>query len=249
MKRYLGILTLLAAAATASADTIADIRAAVTSLHATTPARATLETQRFRKAEGRFANNLSAGDISVNVSVDAAGLQVSFPTELLDKAAREAFEHAADPKKPTPTQSALSEIDATNVAESLDFRAPLLRLLAIASVQTETKVLWHGIPAKLLVMKLTPKLWKEATSIWNVRFSEDRLNVWISSDNVPLAAERVQKGTAGFLFLRGEMASHESWTFAHVADRLVVARYENSFAGSGFGQRGEGRTVNVVTIR
>ena len=73
--------------------------------------------------------------------------------------------------------------------------------------------------------------------------------MWIGNDNVPLAAERVQKGTAGFLFLRGEMASHESWTFAHVADRLVVARYENSFAGSGFGQRGEGKTVHVVTMR
>ena len=248
MNRYLGILSFLALATTASADTIADIRAAITSLQATTPARATLETQRFRKAVGRFANNQSSGGISVNVSVDAGGLQLVFPAELLDKAAREALEHTADPKKPTPTQSALSEIDATSVAESLDFRAPLLRLLAIAKVETETNVMWHGVPARLVVMKLTPKLWKEATSIWNVRFSEDRLNVWISSDHVPLAAERVQKGTAGFLFLRGEMNSHETWTFAHIADRLVVARYENSFAGSGFGQRGEGRTVNVVTM-
>jgi hypothetical protein len=249
MKCLLSTLSLLAATLTASADTIADIRAAITSLQATTPARATIEMQRFRKAVGRFANNQSAGDIFVNVSADSTGLQLVFPPELLDKAAREALEHESDPKRPTPSRSAISEIDATSVAESLDFRAPLLRLLSIATVQAESPVVWRGAPARLVVMKLTPKLWKEATSIWNVRFSEDRLNVWIGSDNMPLAAERVQRGTAGFLFLRGEMSSHESWTFAHVADRLVVARYENSFAGSGFGQKGEGKTVQVVTIR
>src|SRR6266851_10354391 len=243
MKSLLGTLSFLAATLTASADTIADIRTALASLQATTPARATIEMQRSRKAVGRFANNQSAGDISLNVLTDSNGLQLIFPQELLDKAARELLEHESDPKKPTPSRSAISEVDATSVAEILDFRAPLLRLLSIAKVEAESPVVWHGAPARLVVMKLTPKLWKEATSIWNVHFSEDRLNVWIGSDHVPLAAERVQKGTAGFLFLRGEMASHESWTFAHVADRLVVARYENSFAGSGFGQKGEGKTV------
>jgi hypothetical protein len=249
MKCLIGTLSFLAAALTGSADTIADIRAAITSLRATTPAHATIEMQRFRKAEGRFANNQSAGGISVSVSTDASGLQLGFSPELLEKVARESLEHESDQKKPTPTRSAISEVDPASVAESLDFRAPLLRLLSIAKLQTESRVTWRGEPARLVVMKLTPKLPKEATSIWNVRFSEDRLSVWIGSDNVPLAAERVQKGTAGFLFLRGEMSNHESWTFAHVADRLVVARYESSFAGSGFGQKGEGRTVHVVTMR
>lgn len=233
----------------ASADTLTDVRTALASLQATTPVHATFEMQRFRKAEGRFANNQSAGGITVTVASDASGLQLTFPSELLAKANKEANEREADSKASTGSRAAIAELDATSVAESLDFRESLLRLLSIAKPQTETRVMWRGVPARLVVMKLTPKLTKEATSIWHVNFSQDQLNLWIGADNVPLAAERVQKGSAGFLFLRGEMSAHESWTFTHVADRLVVARYENAFAGSGFGQKGEGKTVQTVTMR
>lgn len=231
------------------ADTVTDVRNAVSSLHATSPARATFSLQRFRKAEGRFANNQSNGGISVEVANDANGLQLTFSPELLEQARREALAREADPKAPTPSRSAISEVDATAVAESLDFRATLLRLLSIGKTQSEARVMWHGVPARLVVMTLTPKMPKEATSIWHVNFSEDRLNLWIGNDNVPLAAERVQKGSAGFMFLKGQMSSRQSWTFARVADRLIVARYENAFAGSGFGQRGEGHTVQTLTLR
>ena len=247
--KLLGAALSFALAFAVSADTLSDVRTALTTLPASTPARATFELQRFRKAEGRFANNQSNGAIAVSVTSDASGLQLAFSPELLEQARREALAHEADPKSPTPLRSAISEIDATSVAESLDFRAPLLRLLSIAKTQSESRVVWRGVPARLVVMRLTPKLFKEATSIWHVNFSEDRLNLWIGNDNVPLAAERVQKGSAGFLFLKGQMTNHESWMFAHVADRLIVSRYESAFAGSGFGQRGEGRTVQILTLR
>jgi len=247
--RGIPFAALLLCAATAAADTLTDIRLAVSPLHATVPASATVEVQRFRKAEGRFANQQSNASITVTVVSDATGLQLNFSPELLDGAAREAVERQADPKKPTPLRSAISDFDATSIAESLDFRPALLRLLAIARMQTESRVMWHGGPARLVVMKLTPRLPKEATSIWNVRFSEEKLSLWIGADNIPLAAERLQKGSAGFLFLRGEMSGRESWTFARVTDRLVVTRYESSFHGSGFGQRGEGKTVQIVTMK
>ena len=245
----LALLLSLVATVGLSADTLGDVRTALSALRASAPARATFDMQRFRKAEGRFANNQSNGGISVAVASDANGLQLTFPPALLEQADKEANDRQADPKAPTASRAAIAELDATSVAESLDFRSPLLRLLSIARTQSEVRVSWHGLPARLVVMKLTPKLPKEATSIWHVNFSEDRLNLWIGDDNVPLAAERVQKGSAGFLFLRGEMSSRESWTFAHVADRLIVARYESTFAGSGFGQRGEGKTVQVLTMR
>jgi hypothetical protein len=43
--------------------------------------------------------------------------------------------------------------------------------------------------------------------------------------------------------------NRSSWTFARYADRLVVLRSEISYVGSGFGQKGEGRNVQVVTVR
>jgi len=233
----------------ASADTLSDVRTALASLQASSPARATFEMQRYRKAQGRFANNQTSGGITVSVASDADGLHLTFPAQLLEKANKEADARESDAKASTVSRAAIDELDATSVAESLDFRPPLLRLLSIAKPVSETRVMWRGVPARLVVMKLTPKLTKEATSIWHVNFSEDRLNLWVGNDNVPLAAERLQKGSAGFLFLRGEMSNQESWTFAHVADRLIVARYESAFAGSGFGQKGEGKTVQVLTLR
>lgn len=247
--KFLAPVLSLFLAYSVSADTLSEVRTALASLKATTPAHATFEMQRFRKAEGRFANNQSNGGVTVSVASDANGLQLTFPTDLLAKANKEANDREADAKASTASRAAIAELDATSVAESLDFREPLLRLLSIAKPQTETRVMWRGVPARLVVLKLTPKLSKDATSIWHVNFSQDQLNLWIGNDNLPLAAERVQKGSAGFLFLRGEMSAHESWTFAHVNDRLVVARYENAFAGSGFGQKGEGKTVQTLTMR
>ena len=247
--KFLAAVVFLATTTALPADTLSDIRTALAALPATAPAHATFEMRRFRNAAGRFANNESNGTIMINVTSDSSGLQLTFSPELMDQSRREALQREADPKAPTPTRGAIAELDATAVAESLDFRAPLLRLLSIAKTLSEARVTWHGVPARLVVMKLTPKVPKEATTMFHVNFSEDRLNLWIGEDNVPLAAERVQKGSAGFLFLRGEMSSHESWTFAHVADRLIVARYESAFAGSGFGQRGEGKTVEILTMR
>jgi hypothetical protein len=148
MKPTVVALFLLAFTLTASADTVADIRSAVTALQALAPARATFELQRYRKSQGRFANNQSRGGITVAVSSDSTGVQLTFSPELLERAALEASEHEADPKKPTPSRAAISEVDATTVADSLDFRAALLRLLAIAKPQTETRVTLHGAPAR-----------------------------------------------------------------------------------------------------
>jgi hypothetical protein len=247
--KFVALALSLAFAVAASADTLTDLRTALALLRATTPAQATFDLQRFRKASGRFANNESSGAVSVTVSTDANGLQLTFPPELMAKANKEANDREADPKASTASRAAIAELDATSVAESLDFRESLLRLLSIGKTQSESRVMWRGVPARLVLLKLTPRLPKEATSIWHVNFSQDQLSLWIGADNLPLAAERVAKGSAGFLFLKGEMTTREAWTFAHFADRLVVARYENSFAGSGFGQKGEGKTVQTLTLR
>ena len=211
--------------------------------------RATVTVERSRLAKGRFANQQSNAAISFDAASDGDGVHITFAQALLARAGEEAWERQADPRKPEGVRSAIGDIDAAGVADMLDFRAPLLRLLSIASTESEARVTYRGAPARLLVLKVTPHLTREATSIFNVRVTEDRLNVWLNDDNLPIAAERVQKGSAGFLFLRGEMTSRQSWSFALVNDRLVVTRHEISFLGSGFGQRGEGRTVEVVTVR
>lgn len=229
-------------------DTLADVRTSLAALHGNTPIRATFELQRTRKAQGRFANNESNGSVDVEVLADSTGLRMTFGNAILERATAEAVAHQADPKKPTPVRSTLAEIDATTLSDDLDYARAMLRLLSIGKVVSESRTVWQGHPAHLLILKLNPKLNPEATTVFHVNFSDDTLHLWVGMDNVPLAAERLQKGTAGFLFLRGEMNNRQSWMFTHIADRLLVTRYEFSFAGSGFGQKGEGRNVQIVRV-
>ena len=242
-------IVVLLAAASLRADTLTDLRSAVASLRGTTPIHATLDFTLSRKSSGRFANSSINGNISIDIVEDPAGLRMTFTPALLQRASREAAEHDADPRKTAPTRSANNETQTTDVADAIDFARPLLQLLAIGRRDAETRVTRDGRPVRLVVLKLTPKFPPEATSVWHVKFTEDRLNLWIGDDNLPVAAERVRHGTAGFLFLHGEMNSRDAWTFIRSGDRLVVTRYETSFVASGFGQTGEGKNVQTITVR
>jgi hypothetical protein len=231
------------------ADCLTDMRAAVAQLRATKPIHASIEVQRSRKSEGRFANQQFAGSAFLEVIEDESGLHITFPRAILDRSERESREHVVDPRKQQPTRAAINDTQATDVAEAIDFAGPFLRLLETATKLRETHGEREGRPVRIVVLKLTPKLPPEATSIWNVKFTEDQMTVWIGDDNIPVAAERVQRGSAGFMFIKGSMTNRSLWTFARYADRLVVLRDDSSYAGSGFGQRGEGRNLQVVTVR
>ncbi|HEX8153686.1 MAG TPA: hypothetical protein VF698_11195 [Thermoanaerobaculia bacterium] len=241
------LLVLLPGATSLRGDTLSELRTTLASLRGTKPIEATIDLQRTRKSSGRFSNSQSQGGATFGVRADASGLSLTISQALLDRAAAETRERQADPKKQMPTRAAIDEIEATNMVEALNFAEPLQRLLRIGAVTGEKRVAFQNRSSRQLTLKLTEPLPPQAASIFNVQFSQDHLNIWIADDGTPLGAERVRKGSAKFLFLRGEMNSRESWHFTRRDDRLVVSRFEASFAGSGFGQKGEGRTVQTVT--
>ena len=220
------------------ADTLGDLRALLATLHGTKPVSASVDVQRSRKSSGRFANNQSAGGATFNVSSNADGLHITIPAPLLARAEQEVRARDNDPTKQTPTRAAIDELGATSIAESLHFAHELLRMLGIGKLTAETRAAWHGRPVRQLTLALTEKLPPQATSVFNVKFSDDRLTISLADDGTPVGAERIRKGSARFLFLKGEMTNRESWTFVRRDDRLVVTRYESSFVGTGFGQRG-----------
>jgi hypothetical protein len=231
------------------ADSLADMRAAVAQLRATKPIHVSIDVQRSRKNEGRFANSQFTGSASLDALEDESGLHITFPRAILERAERESRERAADPRKTTPTRNAIDELAATDVGDSVDFARPFLRLIETAVKVSESRGIREGRPVRIIILKLTRKLPPEATSIFSVKFTEDQMTVWLGDDNIPVAAERHQRGTAGFMFIKGSMTNRSIWSFAHVADRLVVLRDDSAYAGSGFGQKGEGRSVQVVTVR
>jgi len=249
MKTLVAALLAVLFADAALADTLAEVRAALAGLKGTRPIHVTVEVQHSRKSEGRFANQQYTGTASVDVVADGEGLRVTFPAAVLERAARESREHENDPRKTTPTRSTINDMQPTELADMLDFSEPFLHLLAVSSKISESRTLREGKPVRVLVLKVSPKLPPEATSVWNVKFSEDRMMVWVGEDNLPVAAERTQKGSAGFLFIKGSMSNHQAWLFGRHGDRLIVTRSDSSFVGSGFGQRGEGRNIETLTVR
>jgi len=54
------------------------------------------------------------------------------------------------------------------------------------------------------------------------------LKIWIGSDGVPLAAERVSNFSAGIGFVKGENTRTERWELAVFGDRLHATRYDQS---------------------
>jgi hypothetical protein len=231
------------------AESLNDMRAAVSQLRATKPIHVSMDLQRSRMNAGRFANSQFTGSASLDALEDESGLHITFPRAILERAERESHERASDPRKTTPTRNAIDEMQTTDVADAVDFARPFLRLIETAVKVSESRGMREGRPVRVIVLKLTRKLPPEATSIFSVKFTEDQMTVWLGDDNIPVAAERVQRGTAGFMFIKGSMMNRSSWNFARYADRLVVLRSDISYAGSGFGQKGEGRSVQVVTVR
>jgi hypothetical protein len=244
MKRLLGVLCALAATA-AGADTLGDVRAAVSRLSARQPVRATYAIESSVKAAGRFANEKSARLVSAEVAHDASGISITIPQALLDKAGQEARTRNGG----NAAQDAIGAIRSTSVVEALDYRAALLSLLDGATVLEEKRLPYAGRPARLIVLKLTPRPKKEGGSIHigSVK-SEERMNLWIADDNLPLAAEQTQKTTAGFLVFHADYSGRTNYTFAHTADRLILARVESSGTGSGMGQNVEQSSVHTLTL-
>lgn len=246
MRRSLFIICLLAAVR-AGAATIDDVKAAVNRLEAKHPIRATLTIDQSVKTAGRFANEVTARLATAELSHDAAGVSITIPQALLDRASAEVRKADTDRN---PAEDAIGSIRSLSVVEALNFRDSLLSLLDNATVAEEKRVLFRGRPTRLLVLKLNPRPRKPSGTIQiGTTKTDDRMSLWIGDDNVPLAAQRDEKTTAGFMFIRGAYSSHTSYTFARTHDRLVLARAEISEGGSGMGQKAEKRSVHAVTIR
>lgn len=246
MKRSLFIICLFTAAGTGAA-TIDDVKAAVNRLEARHPVRATLTIDQSVKSAGRFANETTTRLATAELSHDAAGLSITIPQALLDKASAAARKAETDRNA---AEDAIGSIRSLSAVEALNFRDSMLSLLDTATVEEEKRVVFRGRPARLLVLKLSEKPRKQSGTIQiGTTKTDDRMSLWIGDDHVPLAAERDTKTSAGFMFIRGTYSSHTSYTFARAHDRLILARSEMSEGGSGMGQKVDKRSVQAVTIR
>ncbi|HEX7706143.1 MAG TPA: hypothetical protein VF701_06745 [Thermoanaerobaculia bacterium] len=246
MTRSTGLWFALAAACmsfSAGADSLRDVRSAVGKLTARSPVRATYAVNLSVKASGKLANQTSARTLAVEVAHDGNGVTITVPQEIVEKAWQGATRDDA--------QHAIDGIRPSSLIEALDFRASLLDLLSHATVVTESRVSYRGAPARLLILKLDAPARKKKNEIviGNVKVVEDRMSMWVSDDNLPLAAERVRKTSAGFLVFRAESSSRTHLTFSRAGDRLVLARLESASGGSALGTKIDESSVQTMTVR
>jgi len=243
MKHTLVSLALLGLTASATADGLADLRAALARYPAQSPLKATLEVKSLdRHGDGADADE-TVGEARVLVEDGVRGLQVIYAKEVLARLDAEAREHSRDPKSKTPTRSALGKLDVTDVQPLVSATAPLARRLDDAVLKEEKAEAWQGRPARRLSFTI-PDRHLTAAQRKYVKHFESSLDVWIGPDGTPLASsEHSNVSGRAFVVVSFEAHDHEDCTYAVAGDRLVTSRRESSNLSSGAGEKGEQRVV------
>jgi hypothetical protein len=206
MKKCLtGMLLLFSAASAAYADTVADMRAALTHLGGRSAISATYEVQRSRKSEGRFVNDNFSGKVTLDLESDNAAFRLVFPQALLATINNEQMINLRDPKKDTPTLNALWEVSPVSASQALNFAPALLRMIDGAKVVGDRAEIVQGAPGHLLVLDLPPP--KQASGIieiGSVTIVKDRLTLWLGVDGLPVSAELRQVWKASAFIFKAE---------------------------------------------
>ncbi len=243
------ILAAFAAALPLHADTLAEVRAAVTALHGTQPIRATAELHRTDNDQGRFTNEKFSGAATVDMALDGEGVHLSFSNSMVEQFRREEREKTADPKKVDPVSRTASDVGPLWVLQHLNATETFLGMLKYAKLESEARAAWQSHPARLLVFRLNEPVPEGLKGLGSFDVKEDRLRLWIGDDNLPLAAEHVQNATIRFLFFHGFLKVHEAWSFTRASDHLVVSRHDSSHNAEMLGQKSAGDKSTVVTLR
>lgn len=228
----------------AAADGLTDLRTTLGRLPATTPAHGTLDVvSTSRSNEDDKADD---GKASVGFEIGDSGLHVIYPRTMLAQATQEARAEARDPERSTPIRSGASHVRPLHVAELLDGAAALSVLLESAQFVQMKPATFGGRPARLLSLKLIPKMSKSESK--HVKKIDSTLSVWVGDDGAPLAAEESTSIKASFLLISFEAEQKQSWTYARSGDRLVVTRYEANDKSDGLGQHSTSRTLETIRL-
>jgi hypothetical protein len=240
-------LVLIALASPPEPGALADLDAVLARFTARDPLRASF-THHFETANGEGKElDRNGGEVSGEVAEDGAGLGVTWPRSLLDRARGEERRRNTDAEAKTPTRDAIKAVDAMDLAEYLDAAAALRQALEGAHLVEDRADPVDGEPARLLVLELKPVL--SARDRRYVKNAEASLRVWLGADGVPLAAEsHARLSGRALLVVTFKTEEHESWRFERSGDRLVAVRHEATRRGEGAGEKGERKTTTVLAL-
>lgn len=216
-----------------SAHGLDDLRAALRRLPGGDPVKASVEHSFWRQTTDDKKPTVSQGRVSAQVEEGPQGLKVAWPRPLLQQAAQELAAQEQNPEAQAPTRLGLRNLDALELAESLNAAPALLRDLDQAQLQEERSEPWQGRPARLLVLKVTPRL--PAGQKKYLKDLKVEAKVWVGADGLPLAYATSVAYRGSRMLISFEGGSQQERIFSRAGNRLVVVRATSEERNAGFG--------------
>ena len=239
-------ILLLALALPLSANGLDDLRSALQKLHGPEPVKAALDHSFWRQVTDDKKPVISQGRISAQLEENSQGLRILWAQPTLQQAFKELAAQEREPDKTTPTRTALKNIDPLEAAETLNHAEALLRDLSQAQVLEERADTWQGRPAKLLVLKLTPKIPESQKKY--LKELKVEAKVWVGPDGLPLAFSSQVAYRGSRMFISFEGGNTQELQFTRVGNRLVVTRAASEDHNSGFGASSQTKKTTTVTL-
>jgi len=227
------------------ADALSDLKSILAHLNGQDPIKASVDYQFWSKQGDGKTPVITEGRATTFVEDGPQGLHMSWKRALIQSAVQESKAQAKDPEKKATTRRAIEGLKAVEVSDYLNGAEELLQTLEQGQLVEEKSEAWQGKPAKLLRLKLTPRLSKQDQKY--IKELEATAKVWIGPDGLPLAAEtRTRMKGRALLVISFEQQQLNAFTFTQMGNRLVVIHHTQESSGSGGGEHGESRTVMTL---
>lgn len=238
------LLSLLALAAPPQGP-LAELAASLGKLGSRDPVKARVE-QRLQVRQGDEPPR-PEGSVTATASLGPEGLEVRWARPILEQAAAEELRAAANPEAPTPIRDAMASLGAMDTSNLLDAAPLLRRALDGATLLEDRADTLDGQPTRLLVLKLEPAL--SARDKKYVKELEATARVWLGSDGLPLAADRLVrvKGRA-MLVISFESEDKTAYRFVRAGDRLVTVALRRDVKSEGMGEKSERHELTAIAL-
>jgi len=216
----------------AAGDPLSDLRAVLQRYPAKAPFAASASLRLNGESEDVAASR--GGSTNFEVEFGSAGMLLRVPPAALGAAESEAESKKRNPENLTPTRNAMVALTVFDIIDAMDIASMLVNDLDGATLIGETQSTSGGKPAALLRVKVKPTL--AGTSSRLVNEPKIELRVWVTSDGIPVAAERDSDYSASFLFVKAANVRKERWAIAVAGDRLYASRADQSNRASAVGK-------------
>jgi hypothetical protein len=241
--RKLALVVLLATSA--SADPRTDLRSALSRLPATAHVHGVFDVTSTSKPDEDEPAEI--GKASVGFETTDSGLRLLYGKTALAAAVHEARAEANDPERPTPTRLGFNQVRPLHIADLVDAASYLTVGLENAQVVDLKPGNFHGRAARILTLKISPKMSKREKK--HMKKFDMTMMLWLGDDGVPLAAERKTYWKASILLISLERDERQTWTYTRTADRLIATKFEEKSKSKGLGQNRDSTIVEVLTLQ